>query len=104
VTNRALPSSMSDDFCCESFSVEVWMMACRFSEEVMTDSIKTFKLLILEGTFAISEVFCCASWSSRDHFGWFFFEAPVLCSFLFNEFSDDMSDDRKSERQDGLSF
>ncbi len=33
-----------------------------------------------------------------------FFEAPVLCSFLFNEFSDDVSDNGKSERQDGFSL
>jgi hypothetical protein len=34
----------------------------------------------------------------------FFFEAPVLCSFLCNEFSDDISDNGKSERQDGFSL
>jgi hypothetical protein len=32
-----------------------------------------------------------------------FFEAPILCSFLFNEFSDDILDNGKSERQDGFS-
>jgi hypothetical protein len=38
------------------------------------------------GCFLTLAKLSCASWSSRDHFGWFFFEAPFLCSFLSNEF------------------
>jgi hypothetical protein len=48
--------------------------------------------------FDISEVLR-ASWSGRDHFGWFIFEAPFQCSFLFNEFWDGKSELKVGERE-----
>ncbi len=61
VTNRALPYSMSNDILrivlCRGLVRRVLSLPKESLGKLVTDFFKTFKLLILEGTFDISAVF-----------------------------------------------
>ncbi len=63
VTNRALPYSMSNDILrivlCRDLVRRVVSLPKESLRRRVTDFFKTFKIVHLEGTFAISEVSLC---------------------------------------------
>ena len=73
MTNRALLYSMSNDILrivlCRGLVRRVVSLPKESLGKLVTDCFKTFKIVdFLEGTFDISDVFRCASWSgSGDH-------------------------------------
>ncbi len=95
VTNRALPYSMSNDILRIVLCRGLVKRVCLFQRKVWENLWQTFsrpsKLLILEGTFDISEVFAVLLGRVLVTILLFLF-SKHSCSvhFLFNEFSDDI--------------